>query len=83
MVWDGAYRIKATPGITEWSRPRVHIDGAVRYLDVGSAHPGAEEGPKGRSVRPLKRYVSWVQNVVRQLSYRIFIADNELSPIVR
>jgi len=67
MGIDGAYRIKATPGITEWSHPRVHIDGAVRYLDVGSAHPGAEEGPKGWSVRPLKRYVSWVQNVVRQL----------------
>jgi len=31
--------------------------------DVGSAYPGAGEGPKGRSVRPLKRYVSWVQNV--------------------
>ncbi|KKS77007.1 MAG: hypothetical protein UV51_C0012G0012, partial [Candidatus Woesebacteria bacterium GW2011_GWC1_42_9] len=45
---------------------RVHIDEADRYLDVGSAHPGAEEGPKGWSVRPLKRYVSWVQNVARQ-----------------
>ena len=61
-----AYRIKATPGITEWSRPSVHSDGAVRYLDVGSGHPGGEEAPKGWSVRPLKRYVSWVQNVVRQ-----------------
>ena len=66
MVALGAYRIKATPGITEWSHLSVHSDGAVRYLDVGSAHPGAEEGPKGWSVRPLKRYVSWVQNVVRQ-----------------
>ena len=35
--------------------------------DVGSAHPGAGEGPKGWSVRPLKRYVSWVQTVVRQV----------------
>ena len=34
---------------------------------VGSAYPGAEEGPKGWTVRPLKRYVSWVQSVVRQL----------------
>jgi hypothetical protein len=28
--------------------------------DVGSSHPGAEEGPKGSAVRRLKRYVSWV-----------------------
>ncbi len=34
--------------------------------DVGSSHPGAEVGPKGWAVRPLKRYASWVQNVVRQ-----------------
>ena len=61
-----AQRIKGTPGITGLSPPRVHIDGAVWHLDVGSSHPGAGEGPKGRAVRPLKRYVSWVQNVVRQ-----------------
>ena len=61
-----AYRIKATPGITEWSRPSVQSDGAVRYLDVGSGYPGGEEASKGWSVRPLKPYVSWVQNVVRQ-----------------
>ena len=35
--------------------------------DVGSSHPGAEEGPKGLSVRQLKRYASWVQTVVRQV----------------
>jgi hypothetical protein len=34
--------------------------------DVDSSRPGAEAGPKGRAVRPLKRRVSWVQNVVRQ-----------------
>ena len=61
-----AQRIKATPGITGLSPPRVHIDGEVWHLDVGSSHPGAEVGPKGWAVRPLKRYVSWVQNVVRQ-----------------
>ena len=61
-----AYRIKATPGITGLSRPRVHIDGEVWHLDVGSSHPGAEGGPKGPAVRRLKGYVSWVQNVVRQ-----------------
>ena len=31
-----AQRIKATPGITGLSRPRVHIDGEVWHLDVGS-----------------------------------------------
>src|SRR5881398_3843018 len=44
-----AQRIKATPGITGLSPPRVHIDGEVWHLDVGSSHPGAVVGPKGRS----------------------------------
>ncbi|EFI83920.1 hypothetical protein HMPREF0556_10473 [Listeria grayi DSM 20601] len=61
-----AQRIKATPGITGLSPPRVHIDGEVWHLDVGSSHPGAVVGPKGWAVRPLKRHASWVQNVVRQ-----------------
>ena len=61
-----AQRIKATPGITGLSPPRVHIDGEVWHLDVGSSKPGAGVGPKGWAVRPLKRYASWVQNVVRQ-----------------
>ncbi len=61
-----AQRIKVTLGITGWSPPRVHIDGEVWHLDVGSPQPGAVVGPKGWAVRPLKRYVSWVQNVVRQ-----------------
>ena len=61
-----AQRIKATSGITGLSPPRVHIDGEVWHLDVGSSHPGAEAGPKGWAVRPLKRHASWVQNVVRQ-----------------
>ena len=55
-----AQRIKGTPGITGLSPPRVHIDGEVWHLDVGSSHPGAEEGPKGLAVRQLKWYVSWV-----------------------
>jgi hypothetical protein len=59
-------RIKGTPGITGLSPPRVHIDGEVWHLDVGSSHPGAEASPKGLAVRQLKWYVSWVQNVVRQ-----------------
>ena len=57
------YRTKATLGITGWLRLRVHIDGAVRHLDVGSTYPGAGEGPKGLAVRQLKRYASWVQTV--------------------
>ncbi len=61
-----AQRIKATLGITGLSRPRVHIDGEVWHLDVGSSHPGAGLGPKGLAVRQLKRHASWVQNVVRQ-----------------
>ena len=61
-----AQRIKVTLGITGLSPPRVHIDGEVWHLDVGSSHPGAEAGPKGLAVRQLKRYASWVQNVVRQ-----------------
>ena len=46
-----AQRIKGTPGITGLSLPRVHIDGEVWHLDVGSSHPGAEAGPKGSAVR--------------------------------
>src|SRR4030042_4885769 len=61
-----AQRIKGTPGITGLSGPRVPIDDPVWHLDVGSSHPGAVVGPKGWAVRPLKRYASWVQNVVRQ-----------------
>jgi hypothetical protein len=71
-----AQRIKGTPGITGLSSPRVHIDGRVWHLDVGSSHPGAVVGPKGWAVRPLKRYVSWVQNVVRQFGpYLLWALD--------
>ena len=62
-----AQRIKVTPGITEDRAQESHIDGEVwPHLDVGSSQPGAVVRPKGWAVRPLKRYVSWVQNVVRQ-----------------
>ena len=57
---------KVTPGITELSRLRVHIDGAVCYFDVGSSYPGGAEAAKGGGVHPLKGIVSWVQNAVRQ-----------------
>ena len=55
-----AQRIIGTLGITGLSGPRVHIDGPVWHLDVGSSHPGAGEGSKGPAVRRLKRYASWV-----------------------
>src|SRR5207237_8561556 len=61
--------IKGTLGITVLYRPRVHIDGGVWHLDVGSSHPGAVAGPKGMAVRLLKWYMSWVQNVVRQFGH--------------
>ena len=62
-----AQKIKGTPGITAWFLLRVRIDREGRDLDVGSSHPGAEEGPKGWTVRPLKWYASWVQTVVKQV----------------
>ena len=62
----GTQRIKVTPGITGLSFPRDHIDEKDWHLDVGSSHPGGEAATKGWAVRPLKRNVSWVQNVVRQ-----------------
>lgn len=46
---------------------RVLTESGVRHLDVDSSHPGCEAVPKGWPVRPLKRYVSWVQTVVRQV----------------
>ena len=70
-----AQRTKATLGITGLSPPRVHIDGEVWHLDVGSSHPGAVVGPKGWAVRPLKRYASWVQNVVRQFGLYLLWAQ--------
>ena len=75
-------RIKGTPGITGLSPPSVHSDGEVWHLDVGSSHPGAGEGPKGLAVRQLKRYVSWVQNVVRQFGpYPLWASGNLRSAV--
>jgi len=58
--------IKATLGITGLYPLRDPIDGGVWHLDVGLTHPGGAEAPKGPTVRRLKSYVSWVQNVVGQ-----------------
>src|SRR5947209_13083827 len=64
-----AQRIKATLGITGLSPPRVHIDGEVWHLDVGSSHPGAEVGPKGWAVdRKSTRLNSSHANI----SYAVF-----------
>jgi hypothetical protein len=49
---------KITPGVTESSQARAHIDPAACYLDVGSSSPGAAHDAKGRVVRPLKGTVS-------------------------
>ena len=38
---------KVTPGITELSLLRVHIDGEACYIDVGSSYPGRAEAAKG------------------------------------
>ena len=49
-----AQRIKGTPGITGLSPPRVHIDGEVWHLDVGSSHPGAGSRSQGFGCSPIK-----------------------------
>src|SRR5699024_11575441 len=69
-----AQRIKATPGITGLSPPRVHINGEVWHLDVGSSHPGAVVGAQGWAVHPFKRYASWFGNVVGKFSHYLSLA---------
>jgi hypothetical protein len=76
-----AHRIKVTPGITGLLLPRVHIDEAVWHLDVGSSHPGGGASPKGLAVRQLKRYASWVQNVVRQFGPYLLWAFGNLRKV--
>jgi len=67
LVWTGKrLRDQATPGITESWHLRVHIAGAVCYLDVDSTYPPGVYTGKGAAVRSLRSHVSWVQNVVRQ-----------------
>ena len=62
-------RIKATLGITGLSPPRVHIDGEVWHLDVGSSHPGAEVGPKG-SFYPLSDGPSMRRHQITKPDFR-------------
>jgi len=61
-VFTGAYAINPATGkpIPIWIADYVLMEygtGAIMAVPVG---------PKGWAVRPLKRYASWVQNVVRQ-----------------
>ena len=49
-----AQRTKVTLGITGLSLPRVHIDGEVWHLDVGSSHPGAWRRSQGFGCPPIK-----------------------------
>ena len=55
--------------LLEQSPLRVRIEGWVCDLDVGLAHPPGVDARKGWTVRPLRRYTSWVQNVVKQFGF--------------
>jgi len=48
------------------SDPAITCGSVVAQRIKGTLGITAEAGPKGWAVRPLKRYASWVQNVVRQ-----------------
>src|SRR5699024_9098097 len=65
-----AQRIKATPGITGLSPPRVHIDGEVWYLDVGSSHPGCSrsQGLGCSHIKAVRELGSERRETVRSLS---------------
>ncbi len=65
-----AQRTKVTLGITGLSPPRVHIDGEVWHLDVGSSHPGAEVRSKvGCSpIKVVRELGSERRETVRSLS---------------
>ena len=60
-------KVHQTKDIVQTTSNSWRVQIQIYVFLVGSAHPGAVEGPKGWSVRPLKRYVSWVQTVVRQV----------------
>ena len=63
---------------------RVLIEKIVWHLDVGSSHPGGAQASKGLAVRQLKRYVSWVKNVVRQFGpYLLYFETKNAKTLVR
>ncbi len=76
---------KATPGITESSQARAHIDLEACYFAVGPSHPGCASAAKGGGVHPLKRIASWVQNGASQFGcYLLGVLVSERKvPIVR
>ena len=81
-----AQRIKGTPGITGLSPPRVHIDGEVWHLDVGSSHPGAEVRSQGFGCSPIKvvrELGSERRETVRSLSAVGAGYLREICPLVR
>jgi len=60
---------KLTTGITDLWQPSVHSDVAFWSFDVGSSYHTVAEGSKCWIVHPLIGIVSWVQTVVRQVSF--------------
>ena len=67
-----AQRIKATLGKTGLSLPRVHIDGVVWHLDVGSSHPGRgcsrSQGLGCSPIKAVRELGSERRETVRSLS---------------
>jgi hypothetical protein len=60
---------EVTSGIMGQYAMRVHIDLHACYLVVGSSYPGCAEASKGGGVNSLKRIVSWVKTVARQVGF--------------
>ena len=60
---------QALKALSAWWRysPNLLVTRENVDSDVGSTHPGGEEASKGLAVRQLKRHVSWVQTVARQV----------------
>jgi len=68
------YWIKATLGITALFFLRVHIDRKVWDLDVDLSLRIGEAANKRMTVRHLRTYMNWVQNVARQFGF--YLPDN-------
>jgi len=49
------------------------IDAKVWHLDVDLSYPRSGEASKGKAVRLVKAYMSWVQNVVKQ--FGLYLLD--------
>ena len=73
---------KVTKGITGLWRPSVHSDVAFWSFDVGSSYHWEAEFSKCWIVHPLTGNVSWVQTVVRQVSFTLQINLLWVTPIV-